>query len=161
MLNIALKPLWITKSSVIFTIQSKLFHQNNEYNLSFSLISFEVQWSISICCNVLLWCHTEADFTMSMAQIHIIEADKYEVDDNVVVYFCFPLWVLHFLWDFLFFVVSSALFCFLTHEWSPFIRVNVSIVIQWWVIMPHIPFIERVWDPIVNSADRRVNMEWR
>ena len=41
-------------------------------------------------CNIFLRCHTGTDFTMSMAQIHIKGKDKYEVDDDVVVYFCFP-----------------------------------------------------------------------
>jgi hypothetical protein len=41
-------------------------------------------------CNVFLPCHTDDDFTMSMIQIHLKGKDKYDVDDNVVVYFCFP-----------------------------------------------------------------------
>ncbi len=30
-------------------------------------------------------------FTMSMAQIHLKGSEQYNVDDNVVVYFCFPM----------------------------------------------------------------------
>jgi hypothetical protein len=41
-------------------------------------------------CNVFLQCHTDADFTMSMAQVHLKGKGQYNVDDNVVVYFCFP-----------------------------------------------------------------------
>jgi hypothetical protein len=40
--------------------------------------------------NVFLRCHTNFDFTMSMVQIHVNRKDKYEVDDDIVVYFCFP-----------------------------------------------------------------------
>ncbi len=40
-------------------------------------------------CNVFLQCHTDHDFTMSMAQIHLKGREQYNVDDNVV-YFCFP-----------------------------------------------------------------------
>ena len=41
-------------------------------------------------CNVFLPCHTDSDFTMSMAQIHLKGKDSYDLHDNVVVYFCFP-----------------------------------------------------------------------
>ena len=41
-------------------------------------------------CNVYLRCHTDSDFTMSMAQIHLKRKATYELDDDVVVYFCFP-----------------------------------------------------------------------
>ncbi len=34
--------------------------------------------------------HTDSDYTMSMAHIHLKGKDKYELSDNVVVYFCFP-----------------------------------------------------------------------
>jgi hypothetical protein len=40
--------------------------------------------------NVFLRCHTDSDFTMSMVQIHLKGEDKYKVDDDIVVYFCFP-----------------------------------------------------------------------
>ena len=41
-------------------------------------------------CNVFLPCHTDSDFTMSMAQIHLKGKVAYELHDDVVVYFCFP-----------------------------------------------------------------------
>ena len=41
-------------------------------------------------CNVFLRCHTDNDFTMSMVQIHLKGKVKYNIDDDVVVYFCFP-----------------------------------------------------------------------
>ena len=41
-------------------------------------------------CNVFLRCHTDNDYTMSMAQIHLKGKDKYKIEDDVVVYFCFP-----------------------------------------------------------------------
>ena len=40
--------------------------------------------------NVFLRCHTDADFTMSMVQIHLKGKEEYGVDDAVVAYFCFP-----------------------------------------------------------------------
>ena len=45
---------------------------------------------IAFGCNVFLRCHTDADFTMSIAQIHLKGRHQYELDDPVVVYFCFP-----------------------------------------------------------------------
>ena len=41
-------------------------------------------------CNMFLRCHTDSDYTMSMAQIHLKGKDVYKIDDDVVVYFCFP-----------------------------------------------------------------------
>jgi hypothetical protein len=41
-------------------------------------------------CNLFLRCHTDADFTMSMAQVHLKHKDQYELDDDIVVFFCFP-----------------------------------------------------------------------
>jgi hypothetical protein len=41
-------------------------------------------------CNVFLRCHTDSDFTMSIAQIHLKGKATYELDDDIVVYFCFP-----------------------------------------------------------------------
>lgn len=40
--------------------------------------------------NVFLRCHTDDDFTMSVAQIFLREVDRYELDDKVVAFFCFP-----------------------------------------------------------------------
>ena len=41
-------------------------------------------------CNVFLRCHTDNDYTMSMVQIHLKGKVKYNIEDDVVVYFCFP-----------------------------------------------------------------------
>jgi hypothetical protein len=40
-------------------------------------------------CNVFLWCHTDSDFTMSIASIHLKGNDQYKVEDDTIVYFCF------------------------------------------------------------------------
>ena len=41
-------------------------------------------------CNVFLQCHTDHDFTMSAVQVHLRGKDKYKINDDIVVYFCFP-----------------------------------------------------------------------
>jgi hypothetical protein len=41
-------------------------------------------------CNVYLRCHTDEDFTMSVIQVHLKGRTKYELDDEPVVFFCFP-----------------------------------------------------------------------
>jgi hypothetical protein len=41
-------------------------------------------------CNVFLRCHTDHDFTMSVVQVHLRGKDKYEINDDIVVYFCSP-----------------------------------------------------------------------
>ena len=40
--------------------------------------------------NVFLRCHTDADFTMSILQVFLKGKRKYSLDDEVIVYFCFP-----------------------------------------------------------------------
>jgi hypothetical protein len=40
-------------------------------------------------CNIFLRCHTDEDYTMSIAQEHLKRKDKYEYHDDIVVYFCF------------------------------------------------------------------------
>ena len=45
---------------------------------------------IAFGCNVFLRCHTDNDFTLSMAHILLDGRDCYELDDEIVVYFCFP-----------------------------------------------------------------------
>ncbi len=40
-------------------------------------------------CNVFLQCHTNADFTISIAQVFLKGRNRYKIDDEVVVYFCF------------------------------------------------------------------------
>ncbi len=44
---------------------------------------------IAFGCNVFLWCHTDAGFTMSISQVLLKGKTMYEVDDEVVVYLCF------------------------------------------------------------------------
>jgi hypothetical protein len=41
-------------------------------------------------CNAFLRCHTDHDFTRSIVQVHLRENDKYEIKDDIVVYFCLP-----------------------------------------------------------------------
>ncbi len=45
---------------------------------------------IAFGCNVFLRCHTDANFTMSIAQIFVKGKKFYHEKDDVVVYFCFP-----------------------------------------------------------------------
>ena len=40
--------------------------------------------------NVFLRCYTDADFTMSILQVFLKGKRKYSLDDEVIVYFCFP-----------------------------------------------------------------------
>jgi hypothetical protein len=40
--------------------------------------------------NVFLRCHTDADFTFSIIQVFLKGKSQYLLDDDVVVYFCFP-----------------------------------------------------------------------
>ena len=40
--------------------------------------------------NVFLRCHTDADFTFSIIQVLLKGKSQYRLDDDVVVYFCFP-----------------------------------------------------------------------
>jgi hypothetical protein len=44
---------------------------------------------IAYSCNVFFWCHTNADFTMSFSQVLLKGRNRYKIDDEVVVYFCF------------------------------------------------------------------------
>jgi hypothetical protein len=46
--------------------------------------------AIAFGCNVFLCCHSDDDFTLSMAHILLDGKDVYNLDDDVVVYFCFP-----------------------------------------------------------------------
>lgn len=46
--------------------------------------------AVAFGCNVFLRCHTDNDFTFSMAHILLADHDSYKLDDDVVVYFCFP-----------------------------------------------------------------------
>ena len=40
--------------------------------------------------NVFVCCHTDANFTMSIAQVFLKSRNTYQTNDDVVVYFCFP-----------------------------------------------------------------------
>ena len=40
--------------------------------------------------NVFLRCHTDQDFTMSISQVFVEGKANYNLDDDVIVYFCFP-----------------------------------------------------------------------
>ncbi len=42
-------------------------------------------------CNVFLRCHTDDDFTLSIAHILLDGRDCYDLDDEIVVYFCYPM----------------------------------------------------------------------
>ena len=46
--------------------------------------------AIALGCNVFLCCHDDNDFTISMAHVLLGGKDQYNLDDNVVIYFCFP-----------------------------------------------------------------------
>jgi hypothetical protein len=45
---------------------------------------------IAFGCNTFLRCHTDADLTVSIAQIFLKGKELYTDKDDVVVYFCFP-----------------------------------------------------------------------
>lgn len=46
--------------------------------------------AVAFGCNVFLRCHSDNDFTFSMAHVLLADHDSYKLDDDVVVYFCFP-----------------------------------------------------------------------
>jgi hypothetical protein len=46
--------------------------------------------AIAFGCNVFLRCHTDDDFTLSIAHVLLGGRKSYNLDDYVVVYFCFP-----------------------------------------------------------------------
>ena len=46
--------------------------------------------AIAFGCNVFLRCHTDDDFSLSMAHVLLDGKDCYELDEDVVVFFCFP-----------------------------------------------------------------------
>jgi hypothetical protein len=41
-------------------------------------------------CNVFLRCHTDHEITISVVQVYLRGKDKYEINDDIVVYFGFP-----------------------------------------------------------------------
>ena len=46
--------------------------------------------AIAFGCNVFLRCHDDDDFTLSMAHVILGGNKQYNLDDDVVIYFCFP-----------------------------------------------------------------------
>ncbi len=40
--------------------------------------------------NVFLCCHTNSDFTLSVSQVFVKGKAEYHLQDDVIVYFCFP-----------------------------------------------------------------------
>jgi hypothetical protein len=46
--------------------------------------------AIAFGCNVFLRCHTDDDFTLSMAHVLLDGHDQYQLDDDVIIFFCFP-----------------------------------------------------------------------
>ena len=46
--------------------------------------------AIAFGCNVFLRCHDDDDFTISMAHVLLAGKEQYNLDDEVVIYFCFP-----------------------------------------------------------------------
>ena len=53
--------------------------------------SVQLFWGIASGSIVFLHCHTDADFTMSIAQVFLKGQNTYGTDYDVVVYFCFPM----------------------------------------------------------------------
>jgi hypothetical protein len=45
---------------------------------------------IAFSTNVFLRCHTDANFTMSISQVFLKGRPEYNVNDDVIMYFCFP-----------------------------------------------------------------------
>ena len=55
-----------------------------------SALSSDFFCGIALGTNVFLRCHTDADFTMSISQVFLKGRPKYQLNDHVIVYFCFP-----------------------------------------------------------------------
>ena len=55
-----------------------------------STFSSEFFGGIAFGTNVFLHCHTDADFTMSISQVFLKGKDVYNLQDDVISYFCFP-----------------------------------------------------------------------
>jgi len=63
----------------------KTFAMNREKSNSAKIFG-----GIAFGTNVFLQCHTDQDFTMSMSQVFVKGKPHYHLDDDVIVYFCFP-----------------------------------------------------------------------
>ena len=55
-----------------------------------STLSSDFFGGIAFGTNVFLCCHTDADFTMSISQVFLKGWPKYQINDHVIAYFCFP-----------------------------------------------------------------------
>jgi hypothetical protein len=55
-----------------------------------TVTSLKYYGGLAFRCNVFLQYHTDADYTMSIAQVYLKGNDKYKLHDDVAVYFCFP-----------------------------------------------------------------------
>ncbi len=65
---------------------------------------------IAFGCNVFVCCHTNTDFTRSISQIFLKGRNRYKIDAEVVVYFCFPtLGVAVPLWPGIFLLFNSLI----------------------------------------------------
>ena len=62
----------------------------NTMNMPSDSSQLKYYGALAFGCNVFLRCHTDDDFTMSMIQVHLKGKDRYDVNDDIVVYFCFP-----------------------------------------------------------------------
>jgi hypothetical protein len=65
----------------------KTFQCSGDASSSFSAEFFG---GIAFGTNVFLRCHTDADFTMSISQVFLKGKDAYNLEDDVICYFCFP-----------------------------------------------------------------------
>jgi hypothetical protein len=65
----------------------KTFQSTGDLSYTFSSDFFG---GIAFGTNVFLHCHTDADFTMSISQIFLKGKDVYHLDDDIILYFCFP-----------------------------------------------------------------------
>ena len=59
-------------------------------SVSDSTASAKYFGALAFGCNVFLRAHIDDDFTMSIVQVHLKGRNKYNVNDDIVVYFCFP-----------------------------------------------------------------------
>lgn len=55
-----------------------------------SSLLFHSTCQLQFGCNVFIRCHTDDDFTLSMAHILLDGHDQYKLDDDTFVFFCFP-----------------------------------------------------------------------
>ncbi len=60
------------------------------YRRSVLFFSSDFFGGIAFGTNVFLYCHTDADFTMNISQIFLKGKDVYHLDDDIILYFCFP-----------------------------------------------------------------------